>query len=53
MSHCRAGVLNPVDAFESNVFGFYKKDDKIGMKLPSHMAVVEFNNNKVTIAYGA
>lgn len=53
MSHCRAGVLNPSEAIDSGAMGFYKKDDKIGLRLPSHMAIVEFCNNKVTIVYGA
>lgn len=53
MSHCRAGVLNPEESFANNSSGFYKKDDKIGARLPAHMAIIEFCDNKVTIVYGA
>ena len=53
MSHCRAGLLNPEEAIANNTFGFYKKEDKVGARLPAHMAIVEFCDNKVTIVYGA
>ena len=53
MSHCRAGLLNPEEAMANNTFGFYKKEDKVGARLPAHMAIVEFCDNKVTIVYGA
>ena len=53
MSHRRAGVINPQEALESKAVGFYTNNEKIGFKVPGHMAVIELSENKVTFVYGA
>ena len=53
MSHRRAGVINPQEAIANGAVGFYNSNEKIGFKVPGHMAVIELLDNKVTFVYGA
>lgn len=53
MSHRRAGVINPQEALANKAAGFYTSNDKIGLRVPSHMAVIELLDGKVTFVYGA
>lgn len=53
MSHRRSGVINPQEALNNKASGFYTSNDKIGFRVPSHMAVIELLDDKVTFVYGA
>ena len=53
MSHRRSGVINPQEALEAKSTGFYTSNEKIGFRIPGHMAVIELLNDKVTFVYGA
>lgn len=53
MSHHRAGVIHAQEALDNKANGFYASNGKIGLRIPGHMAVIEFLENKVTFVYGA
>ena len=53
MSHRRTGVIHAQEALDNKANGFYTSNGKVGLRIPSHMAVIEFLDNKVTFVYGA
>lgn len=53
MSHRHAGMLNPQEALDNKVANFYTNKGKVGLHVPSHMAVIDLSPTGITFVYGA